>query len=643
MIKIDSKGKEWARATDEEKISYLDGLFESSKQARLRRDMEWYLNHLFLEGEHYAYYNSETNALERPPRDKGEVRLVINKIKSSVRAVENYSTRFFPKWEIVPGDLDPETIVNARRSGKLLDYLYRHLHLESVVSGIVNTGLNTSVGIVELDWDERADDGLGQVLFKMHDPFDVWFDPMAFLYAGKVVGRYIFKAIKKPLEEVFYDNRYDKKNRMLIETDDDLAASPIKARIIRKEQGSNENDRVKRTTVKEVLLWDDEKNEKGGYITLFTYAGKIKLREKPLDLKEFPIYVFQIPQDPRKIYHRAWVSDAVPLNKVLDRVISQEVMYVNQALVFRIIAEKGSGIDTIDNEHGQVYELNPGRKWQQMQMFPLPSTIHLLSSELRTSIEDVMSAHEATVGQMPAGARAGVIIEALQAAESNNLSGIRHSLESFLSIVGKKALEIVSDKYVASRVIKISEPEMTEGGERVDYLKVIGKGAGNKPGGSTIITGDDEVIVKIGSWLGYTVEAQRETLLDLSARGIIPREEVLRYFEFPNINEISEKAKKEALEEHILKAEIAGRNQQAGGGGGQAQSPAVAIADQEMTTILNGTDLPPTQGATPEHIQAEYDLMSSYLFNQAPPDRQNAAQAHVQGEIQAQGGQVAVR
>ena len=160
MIKINSHGKLWKNASDGEKIAYCEELLTDAKSTRRKKDFEWYTNKMFIDGEHYAAYNTVTNTLERPPRKRGEVRIVVNKVKSNKRAICNYSTRFNPKWSPVPGDIDEETITNARRCGKFLDYLYRKLHLETMVSGAVDEALDTSVAWVEFDWDDKAEGGL---------------------------------------------------------------------------------------------------------------------------------------------------------------------------------------------------------------------------------------------------------------------------------------------------------------------------------------------------------------------------------------------------------------------------------------------------------------------------------------------------
>ena len=640
MITINSRGKQWKNASDEEKMGYCDSLLETDKAERAIYDWEWYMNKMFLDGHHYVYYNSVTNSLERPPRKRGEVRAVVNKLRAVNRAIRNYITRLEPKWEVIPGDLDEDTITNARRSGKLLDYVYRLLHLEGAIGGIVDSILNCSVGWVELDWDENAHDGMGEVMVKLHDTFDIWIPRGATFYAGKLVSHHLAKTVRKTLDEIAADERYNEKTRKKVQKDAELATSSMKARIIRKEYGFSDTEKIEGATVKEFMLWDAERNDKKGNLQLFTYAGGQVLRDEAMKLTEYPIYGCQIQLEPRTVYQRSWNSDGVALNKILDRTFSQKVMYVNQALIYRIIAEKGHGATPVPltNEMGEVIEINKGRKFEQVQMFSLPTTLDSLNAETNNYIETVLGAHEATWGSLPAGARSGDMLEALQAADSNNLHGLRQSLESFLSVLGKAILKIISEKYVASRVIRITEPEMEEG-QSIYNIEVTGKKSPKKEG-ATIVTGEDEVIVKMGSWLGYTQEAQRETLLKLGELGVVPGDEVLRQFEFPNINELSKKAKEQRLEQHQLDAEIAGRTQAAQG----AQAPAgpggidtVALADKENTAMINGQVLPPTEGADMPHSQAHIDFTKTRYFVEAGKQIQMNFQTHVQGELQAQG------
>ena len=628
---IEVNKKDWSKLKDEEKISYCESLLKDAKSGREKRDLEWYLNHRFKEGDHYLSYNTVTSSLEaNPPKRRGEVRMVVNKVKSSTRAVQNYVTAQKPKWEVVPGDIDEDTIKNARVSGKLLDYIYTRLHLEGLISGSVENAMDFSVAWVEVDWDENADGGMGQVRVRLQDTFDVWVDKRASIYRGRLVSRFLAKTVTRSLDEVKNDKRYDEKVRKKIKPDDEPAESRMKAKIIRKDYG-NDEDKIPRVIVKEFMLWDDERNKKGGNITLLTYANDMVLREEPLDETEYPVIPFQISMNPLKIYQRAWTSDAIPLNKALDRSVSQKIMYVNQALLYRIIAEKGHGAGTITNEQGEIIEINPGRNFEQMPVSPLPIGFDRLSTELATYIEDMLGAHDAALGRLPSGARSGKTLEALQAADSNNLTGIVQSLESFLSVVGERVLSIIAKKYVASRVIKLAEPE-----EGQEYARVIGE-QGERKSDVSIVTEDNEVIVKIGSWLGYTKEAQVETLKELAGLGIIPAEEVLRQLEFPNVEELSAKARDQRLEQGQMDLAIAGH----AGGGGQPQEQGVdmvALADKENMQMAQGQPLPPTEGATPDHSQAHRDFLNSQTGQQLPDEVKGLIYEHYQGEVGGFGG-----
>lgn len=639
---IEIQDRPWDKLEDDEKISYCEKLLEDVKTSRENYDMEWYMNYQFEQGNHYMMVNTVTGTLEaNPPKKKGEVRIMVNKVRSTKRAILNYVTRNQPKWEIIPGDTDEETVKNARKIGKVMDYLYRRLHLEQMVSGVVDTGLSTSVGIVEVDWDENAEGGIGQVRIRQHDPYDVWWDRRAYLYAGRLVSRFLAKTLIRSVEEIKYDKRYDEEKRKEVKPDEELATSRLKAKIIRKEMGGDDEKVIPTVTVKEFLLWDDEKNSKGGRIKLLTYAGDQLLREEDLEDTEYPVYIYQINMNPLKVYQRAWVSDAVPLNKVIDRALSQKIMYMNQALVYRVLAEKGHGAGTVSNDMGEIIEYNKGRTIAQMVMNPLPAGYDSVTNESNAYLEDVLGAHDAALGRMPTGARSGATLEAIQAADSNNLTGLTASLESFLSVVGERVLNVVAKKYQVSRIAKIAEPE-----EGQEYLKVIGQGSKQKPEGATIITEDNEVIVKIGSWLGHTLEAKRETMMKLAEGGILPAEEVLRQFEFPNVEELSEKARAQRLEQGQMDLAIAGHAE--GGQGGQqgsqpqqgATDPAkmLAIADKENMAMMNGEQLPPTEGADIVHTQAHTDFTKTDTFkNGATPEIQQVFMDHIRGEFQNHG------
>jgi len=637
---IEVNGKTWDKLNNIDKIAYCEELLTDAKKNRQKYDFEWYTNHQFIEGNHYIKYNSITNAIENLPRKQGEVRVVVNKIRSAVRAITNYAVREKPKWEVTPGDTDPDTARSARIAGKFLDYWYRVNHNEVLVRSAVDSALRTSIAWAEPYFDERARKGQGEVKVKLHDSFDIYFDSKGKFDEGRFRGSFIGKIIERGIPDVRADKKYDEKARKLVTKDGEPDISSMKKRIITKEQGGSEKSPT--VTVKELFLYDYEGNSKNGSINIFTYAGDQVLRDEETEEQDYFIYLMQASQNSNRILQRSWVADAIPLNKAMDRTVSQKIMYVNQALIFRISAEKGHGVNVIHNETGEIIERNRNVQFEQMQMHPLPSTADSLTYELDGYIQDTMGAHDASLGGSPRGARSGRQLEALQAADSNNLADLGDSLETFLSILGQRILELAARHYSTSRLIKLAEPEDGD-----STTMVIGEKSDNaeglkEKGGATILLEDNEIIVSIGSWLGHTVEAKRETLQGLYESGAIPAEELLRQYQFPNISELSEKAREERLEKHKLDAEIAGRNQGQGreqGGGEEATTgdPLVALADKENLGMMNGDNIPSTEGATSEHTQAHVDFMNSKTYQQSADETINSIfTQHIQGESSGQ-------
>jgi hypothetical protein len=187
-----------------------------------------------------------------------------------------------------------------------------------------------------------------------------------------------------------------------------------------------------------------------------------------------------------------------------------------------------------------------------------------------------------------------------------------------------------------SRIIKISEPE-----EGQEYIKVIGEGSKQKPENATIITSDNEVIVKIGSWLGHTLEAKRETMMKLAELGVLPAEEILRQFEFPNVEYLSEKAKDQRMEQSQVDLAIAGHAQgQQGQGQAQPQGnlpDMQSLADQENMKMAQGNPVGPTEGADLVHTQTHSDFTRTKMFVGLPDAVKQIFATHIQGEMQMHG------
>ena len=291
MITVNNK--KWNKLKDEEKISYCDGLLENAEKDRRKLTWDWYLDKQFIDGNHYTFYNAATNTIETPPRRRDSVRLVINKVNSSIRSIKNYISSFRPKWEVLPTNINEESIDNARKSGKLLDYLYDRLNIKRKIRLLVDFSLWTSVGLWEIGWDENERGGEGEVFVMNHDPFDVYFPFSAYLDGPIIHSPFVGKVLQRDVNVLKNDERFDEKARKKIKADGQVSLSEMKKRI-RVKQGQKMDQKSENTALlREVLLWDASGNEEGGKIQRVTYVNDNLLRDEELKYEEYPVYIFQ--------------------------------------------------------------------------------------------------------------------------------------------------------------------------------------------------------------------------------------------------------------------------------------------------------------------------------------------------------------
>ena len=68
-------------------------------------DWQWFMYDLWVSGNHYAKWDNNTQQIVTNVRDRGKVKVVINKIYSTLRAVRNFSLRNKPRAEVTPFNL----------------------------------------------------------------------------------------------------------------------------------------------------------------------------------------------------------------------------------------------------------------------------------------------------------------------------------------------------------------------------------------------------------------------------------------------------------------------------------------------------------------------------------------------------------
>ena len=113
----------------------------------------------------------ELNALQ----ESGMPSFTINRILPIIEIMKYFATANNPRWKAIGADGSDVDI--AQIHSDIADYCWYHSNGSSIYSQVVLDALVKGVGYIQIDVDQNADHGKGDVVFRKVDPYDVYVDP----------------------------------------------------------------------------------------------------------------------------------------------------------------------------------------------------------------------------------------------------------------------------------------------------------------------------------------------------------------------------------------------------------------------------------------------------------------------------------
>lgn len=619
----------------------LDREWASAQSNRKEIDWQWFMYDLWVSGNHYAKWDKNTQQIVTTIRDKGKVKIVINKVYTTLRSVRNFVLRNRPKAEVTPDDLTEETIDEVSKLNKYLDFLHDKLRLRTKLKGTLWHALKYSVGYWQVIWDEEEQ----EIDVNVCDPYDLYWDPVA---TSPDDAKYCVLAVRRNVEDLKNDPKY-KINDM--KGDELLAASSMKSRLLQAEKGMRsfgDNKGSSTVIVREHWYWETKETEgkdKEGKPTksrerklmVCAIAGN-KVIRPPEDTKldRFPFFKLASDIEPLAMIGTGWVKNLIPVNRALDRLESQVAEYNDIMNKGKWVADKGSGVRVINNENGQIIEKKRGFEVSQQSIYPLSAAVFQQIENMNRYMEDIGGQHEASLGRIPSGAKSGKALEALQVGDSNNMSEIVENVEEFLEEVYEYILYLASQKYQFARTII----PLTRSGER-EFINIIGEDAKDvAPEGATVIPSKNSVDVKITSWLANTTQARQEILKELYQLQAIDQETLLEGYGVGSVSDIIKKTKEQNLEKAATDIEVNKQNQVASAEVQQQTAQTTGAGAKEailvLKAIIQGKEPPRLSATTPEFTAYIESFLASEEGQSLGPDIMKAIQDYL-AQVQMKG------
>lgn len=653
--------------------SDLTQKLDELKKSRAKLENDWKLNLAFYRNNQYCYV-SKAGRLETLPTEEGEkpryrVRLTANQITPGVQSLLSKLTKTKPVIAATPQSSSTGDVKAAQMSEFLLEDWWVSLGLEDKLEEALLWSLIAGQGWWKISWDENAghpmdftmnptdgsvitDDALitqykhqlvqmglpeeysdqtvylGDVRVDAISPFQVWIDPAAKTYTE---AKYVICEHSLDPDEIYA--RFGKR----IEPDA-VPSEPDKALSM----GDSSKDTGHAKTVKKVYFGyflPQPALPKGRYVVWVTDGAGDKpgkpqddkqniLYDKPWEFptNTLPLVKFHGLRVPGATYDDAVVTMARPLQKELNRTISQIVQYKNLTIKPRVWAPIGSLKTRVTDEPGAVYEFQPiaGLRPEIEQLPSMPPYVFEHLKDITMRLRDVFGLTEVSEGQVPPNVEAGVAIDLLQEMSTDRLAPTIKLIETSLARASKLLLVLAQEFYVEPRLLKIRG-----GGGSMQVKKF--KGAD--------IKGGVDVTAESGSGLPRTRAGRQARIDSYIDRGVLAPQQAWKYYDLADMKSVASKwaaDEDQAYRENekLLKGEplnmTAVRQVQAQLEQGVNPDTGQPVqSEQEIMQVLEKAAYSPGPADNDSiHLDVLHDFMVSVEFEALDPETQRLFNLH---------------
>ena len=556
-----------------------DALVKKVDELERQRELlarQWKLNLAFYKGNQYVFFNRKSRRIESLPVDDGDkpryrVRLVANQIAPHSNSLLARLTKTKPTFFATPGQGSYEAQKAAEVAESLLDYWWDRFSLSSKREEAMLWSIICGNGFWKIGWDDQVGSSVrvmvepesGQPIVNplLEHFFKQRLESMGVEY--EQFEQEVFEGEIKVDVMSPFDVLLDDSAQVFEDCKWAICVHPMSPEEIKKRYGvllkPNAVNKYPDETLPGVFGNRDSKTEENvrtvfigyflpspkypnGRYVVFTKDPSIVLFESdwPYPFMELPLVKFPGVRVPGQLWDQSVVEHAIPLQKELNRTLSQIIEYKNLTLKPQMLAPVGSLRQRITDEPGAIFEYNPvaGRVPEQMPLPGLPGYVFEQLQDIGARLKDTFGLNEVVEGSVPPNVEAGVAIDLLQEAATDRLAPQILMMEKALERAGNFMLELAQKYYQEPRMIML-------------------KGAGSRPKverfeSADIIAGV-QVKVETGSGLPRTRAGRQARVLQMLQMGIISPTKAYKYLDLADFRSLQaqfEADEEQAMREH---------------------------------------------------------------------------------------------
>lgn len=644
-------------------VDALNKKVDELKRFRQPLDNQWKLNLAFYKGKQYAYFNRASRRLESLPIDDGEkpryrVRLVSNQIITGAQSLLSKLTKTRPEFYAEPGSGSDSDVKSAQMAETLFEYWWDDLFLDDQLEEALLWSIIAGQGWWRISWDAQAgksmtfcldpqgkpitDDTvkdlfyaeleqagiepqektvyLGDVRVDVCSPFDVYIDPTVKNWPD---AKYAICVYHLSSDEI--------KSRWKVTLTPDSVSTPPDNML----PMSNAPDAQNPDTISVYYgYFKPSAIQPKGRLVVWTKDKILEDGAWPFPFHDLPLVKFPGIRVPGQPYDSSVVEHALPMQKELNKTLSQIVEYKNLTVKPRVWAPTGSISTRLTSEPGALYEYNPiGDHRPEIEQLPaMPPYIFEHLGNIKDALKDVFYITDVTEGTVPPNVEAGIAIDLLQEMATDRLAPMIKLIEHSLGQAGQLLLMFAQKYYIEPRLMKL---QGSGGSTQVKRFT------------QADIDGSISIRARVGSGLPRTRAGKQALILNLVEKGIMDPSEAYKHLDLGDMAGVAKMLRSDedqAYREHdkIVRGQpinmIAYAQAMQAAESGQMQDPETGQPVQDpdaMHEQLTNAGLQPHPFENYEaHMSAHALFMKSPEFESLPLEIQEAFQTHYTQTLQ---------
>jgi len=479
-----------------EKRQELDKLRNPDKR-------EWSLNRAFYNRDQWVIWNKLESRVESLPINDGDkprwkVRITADGIQPGVNHHVALLTKTRPIIRAVPDSGSDMDIKAAQVAEDLYEWWWQDLNLTSKLqSALVET--QVSQGYWWIDWDGLAGKPMKVCLDPNGQPItdpelcevykdeltaqaqQMGMDPQVLIsqyektiYMGdiRVKVKNGHQVLLDPIPSNFEDCRYAFVTE-LMEPDEIFARWGVRVTANSEFESQTAGDlplayrrqrstRPKTGTEVYFGYFPPQPAFPAGRRVVWTEGPNKILKDEPwpYPFKEIPVVKFPGIERPGSVLDDTRVASARPIQKELNRTISQVVQHKDLMIKPQLLVPFGSLRQRLTDEPGLALEYNPvganaaKPEWREIQ--GLPASVFNILQDIQNRLDRIFTRLPSQRDQLPARLDSGETLEQIHEAIADELTPEVRRLESALARAGKIMVGLASKYYIEPRLCKIT-------------------------------------------------------------------------------------------------------------------------------------------------------------------------------------------